>query len=295
MVGSLEVSPVIGAQIVVDDRLAGNPPASPYSAVDLSVTGRAWSLPLGSSARPLQTVFVEESPDHGVVLVSRCPAAPPVGAPACQLQFNDLPYGPPTTLTSPSGGAADRLPATDGRRFAFLRYPAGQPTAQLLTATLAAPDRLIRLRGGRSGVGAAGSIGIAVHGKRVADVWKWRPRPGVTRTALRLQRVGDPTVTTVVSMPATSGRLVGPLWQGERLLFAVRRRSRTDLYRYMPSSRRFERATAPAQLAAFDLKADQLYSILASSSELIRGRCERSCRVTVQTVPRFAPSTRPDR
>lgn len=283
-VGQFGTTPDLFSAIVNGFSPGNTPPGQPYYArlAGGPVDDRTSDLSLlGFSSEPLQ-VSMDPRPDAPYRWVySLCSGT---GASAtCALRSQQLGgqtlYDP---VTDSAVGTRDRLPSTYGGATAFSRSRAGERSAQLrYAAAIGAASQ--PLLGGPQGTGAAGPLGIALHARVVAYVWRWKAPSGY-KTALRLQRVGSAT-QTLVSLPAARGRVIGPSWQGRRLIFGIRRPSGASTwYRYDPATRRYASAKGPHNLAAVAATRRFLYWQSAAPRALRTGRCSSSpspssCRV----------------
>jgi hypothetical protein len=247
---------------------------------------------IGFSSLPLES-SMDPRPNRGKRLIySQCLAQ--AGTTTCGLLAQSLASpATPVSVTAPVAGAKDRLPSTYGDATVFLRTEAGERSGQLRFApSIGAPSQ--PLPGGPQGSGTATAAGIALRDRDVAYVWRWTTSSGVVRTALRSHRIGGSTTTTLVSMPVRRGVLIGPSWQGSRLIFGVRRRSGASTwYRYDPRTRRYMSAEAPRNLAAVTATHLFLYWETAGASALATGLCRSPGCALHLSNPRFHSSRPP--
>lgn len=281
-VGSSGFAPAVG------------PPGEPYFA-QLTGPARGRSIAIASldfSAQPIQFAFDARRVSQGAVVYSRCPVSGERGVPICQLYQQDL-RGPAreTVVTATPPEASDRLPSAYAGDVAFARFTPGRDVARVLLQRSAAPAPAV-LRGGPRGTGEASPTGIALRGSSVAYVWRWRPRSGVTRFTLQLQRLGQP-LRTIASMDSGDGRILGPVWKGPQLLFAIRSDGRSRFFSYDQTTRRFASAVGPRNLAAFAISGPRLYWQTARAADLRRGDCSGGCPLLSGSLPRLSRSGSP--
>lgn len=264
----------------------GTPPGMPYFVS--SLRGRDSSVSsLGFSSEVVQLSLDPRSSRQRVV-ASSCSPAQDTAAPSCRLLTTELLGG---SGVQPVGdtpaGASDRLPSVYGAAVAFARFLPDRPVAQLryLPAGAATSQPL---RGGPRGVGSAAPTDVAARGSSIAYTWRWRPSIPRVRYTLQIQRLGQP-LRTIRSVNSTDGRILGPVWVGTQLVYAVRTSGRVRLYRYDPTTRRTVQATGPANTATFTVSAGQLVYQSATAAQLSSGRCSEGagCRVFQTSLPRF--------
>jgi hypothetical protein len=247
---------------------------------------------IGFSSLPIES-SMDPRPNRGQRLVySECVAE--AGTTTCGLLAQSLtsPAIRPERVTDSVTGAKDRLPSTYGDATVFLRTPAGERSGHLrLAPSIGAPSQ--PLPGGPQGSGTATATGIGLRDRDVAYVWRWTTSSGVVRNALRSHRIGGST-TTLVSMPIRRGVLIGPSWQGSRLIFGVRTRSGASTwYRYDPRTHRYMSAKAPGALAAVTATRRFLYWETAGASALDTGLCRSpGCALNLSN-PRFRSARAP--
>jgi hypothetical protein len=246
---------------------------------------------IGFSSMPLES-SMDPRPNRGQRLVySQCLTQ--AETTTCGLLAQSLASpAAPVSVTPPSPGAKDRLPSVYGDATVFLRTQPGDRAGQLrLAPTIGSPSQ--PLPGGSQGSGTATATGIALHDRDVAYVWRWTTSSGVVRTSLRSHRIGGST-TTLVSLPARRGVLIGPSWRGSRLIFGVRRPSGASTwYRYDPGTRRYMSAAAPRNLAAVTATRLFLYWETAGPAALRTGLCRSPGCALHLSNPRFHSSRAP--
>lgn len=273
--------------------------ARPYSArVVRFRDAREGSLSaLGNSSLPFQI-----SPDlrSGVrkrVAYSQCGAAPGSQAVTCAILAQDLavPVGgtPHTAVVSdPAAGSLDRLPSIYAGAVAFARSSPGA-RAHELRYTPAGSSTSQRLHGGPLGSGRARVTGLALRGTTIAYVWKRNVASSRVRYTLFTERTGERR-HVVVSLDADRGRIIGPVWRGGRVAFAVRRAGSSRLYDYAPGSGTFRSAPGPSMLATFSIGGASLFWQTASSRELSTDTCGPSgCYLYRGGIPAYTRSQAP--
>jgi hypothetical protein len=292
-VGQFGTTPDLSSAIVNGVSSGNTPPGQPYFArlAGGPVDDRTSDLAaLGTSSEPFEVSMDPRRDAPYRYVYSQCAGT---GASAtCALRSQQL--GGQTLfdpVTDSAVGIRDRLPSTYGGATAFSRSRAGERSAQLrYAATIGAQSQ--PLPGGPRGTGASGPLGIALRADVVAYVWRWKAPSGY-KTALRLHRLGAAT-QTLVSLPAPRGRVIGPTWQGRRLIFAIRRPSGASTwYRYDPATRRYAFAGGPHNIASIAATRTSVYWQSATSRALRSGRCRPpGCALDV-AAPRFRASTAP--
>lgn len=268
---------------IVNVRSPGNGlPGQPYTLRTAGVGSLANDSSVGFSpfsSLPIETAIDPRSTVGRMLVYSQCQADATSGVVTCGLLAHDLAPRSPVLLPSVGvtevvPGARDRLPSTYGNATVFVRTLPGSSSGQLrLASSFGAPS--VQLSGGPAGKGASTASGTALRGTSVAHVWRWTDTSGTRRSALRLQRI-EASPKTVLSMPSTRGVLVGPSWQGSRLIFAVRRRSGASTwYRYDPSTRRYQSAPGPRNIGSIAATNTFVYWQTAGPSALRTGICSR--------------------
>jgi hypothetical protein len=293
-VGQFGTTPDLSSAIVNGVSSGNTPPGEPYFAR----TAGAGSEPrnpelsfLGTSSEPFGVSLDPRRDAPYRYVYSKCSGT---GSSAtCSLFTQELgnQFFYPPLATDSVAGTRDRLPSTYGGATAFSRGRAGDRSAQLrYAAAIGAPSQ--PLPGGPRGTGASGPLGIALRARVVAYVWRWKAPSGY-RTALRLQRRGT-TTQTLVSLPAAGGRVIGPTWQGRRLIFGIRRPSGPSTwYRYDPATHRYASAAGPHNLGSVAATRTFLYWQTATSRALSSGRCSPPGCALYLGAPRFQTSPAP--
>lgn len=286
--------------IVSDASVPNGPPGEPYYAktVGRGPGGRAAALStLGFSSQPLQVAIDPRSGTTNRAVYSVCPGGDRHGRPICSLFAQPLVggtgHGTPVTDTPEAG--SDRFPSAYRGAVAFARSVSGRDLAELRYVGNEPGAASRRLAGGPRGSGEAGPTGVALRGSRVAYVWRWKPSSGPARDTLQIQVLDQGKPNTVVSVSESSGRVIGPVWKGDHLLFAVRRVNGSRWYRYDPSTRRFGSASAPSNIVGFTIGGSALFWQTGTSGALRSGLCapQGGCGVYSGGLPRFRSARRP--
>lgn len=270
----------------------------PYSAVEVrSRNGRDQSLgSLGASSRPFQ-ISRDPRSNRKRLVYSQCATPRGSSLTTCAIVAQELqvPLGQPPFMAArsdPAAGMLDRLPSGYGGAAAFAR---SVPASMIdeLRYTPAASSTSRRLRGGPAGTAAARLTGVALRGSTVAYVWKRKVSASRSRYTLFTERIGQ-SRRTIVSLDSTRGRIIGPVWHGARITFAVRRHGTSRLYDYAPRSRRFRSAPGPAKLATFAIGGANLLWQTASGRALSTGNCgARGCPLYRAALPTFKAARAP--
>lgn len=281
----LPASPASG--VWVSDRRSTEPfpVGEPFFVKNISPGVRGGDVAIaGTSSQPMQPAVDPRTRDAGRRLVwSACPGIEQRGTPRCSLRQMIASDLAPTPIGDTPGDQADRLPSVYDGNVAFVRER-GRGFDDQLRWLPAGQSRSTALKSGPRGAAESegGPTGLALRERTLAYVWGWRPRPGLanTRYTLQTQTVGAKP-KTIVSIPTSKGRIIGPVWDDSKLLFVVRTATSAALYRYTPSSRRFERTTAPSRAAAFGADAGSIYwTIAATAPRAGEILCGASCSVT---------------
>lgn len=270
----------------------------PYSAIEVrSRDGRDRSLgSLGASSLPFQISRDPRSKRKRLVY-SQCATPHGSSLTTCAIVAQELqvPLGQPPFMAAISDRAAgmlDRLPSGYGGAAAFARsVPASMIDELRYTPAGSSTSR--RLRGGPVGTGAARLTGVALRGSTVAYVWKRKVSASRLRYTLFTERIGQ-SRRTIVSLDSTRGRIIGPVWRGAGITFAVRRHGTSRLYDYAPRSRGFRSAPGPAKLATFAIGGANLLWQTASGRALSTGNCgARGCPLYRAALPTFTAARAP--
>jgi hypothetical protein len=264
----------------------------PYSAVEVrSLDGRDQALgSVGASSLPFQ-ISRDPRSDRKRLVYSQCVTSQGPSLTTCAILAQELqvPLGQPpfmAAMSDPAPGMLDRLPSAYGGAAAFAR---STPTSMIdeLRYTPAGSSTSQRLHGGPAGAGPARLIGVALRGTTVAYVWKRNVSASRSRYTLFTERVGQPR-RRIVSLDSTRARIIGPVWHGARITFAVRRQGTSRLYDFAPGSQTFRSAPGPASLASFAIGGTNLLWQTASGSALSAGNCgARGCPLYRGALPRF--------
>jgi hypothetical protein len=225
---------------------------------------------------------------------SRCKREPDYGAggiptangEGCRLFALDVLAGSERRLRRPARGSSEFLPTISGRRVAFARTSGGRRLPRIY---LSQPGRrLLRLPGGRRGVGSAMAtrldlargrlaIGWQRLAKRGADPGEVGPGPNLVTSVLVDSVRGRQTVVEEIRSGERGRRLALPsLWRGT-VYYGIGR----ELRSYKPGSRQREPIAGPG--AAFSIAASGLgitYSMFAYGGRGLDCRTTfGSCRV----------------
>jgi hypothetical protein len=301
--------PSIGQFAVLPDRLVimTTPvPGAPGPTFTLRSDGAGHEQVASSagftpfSISPIETA-VDPRRNVGRKLVySQCLPGVGIGAgPTCGLFVHDLaPSSPATTADIPAtdqspAGMRDTHPSVYQDATLFVRSALTGGSGQLRFApSFTAPSSL--LAAGPTGIKTSTATGTALRGRDAAYVWTWTDKSGTDRNALRIMRIGR-SPRTVVSMPVKRGRIVGPAWQGQRLVFVVRRSSGTSRwYRFDPAKRTFQSARGADHIGSIATTPEwpALYWQQADAKALRTGLCPSSCRLYLK-APAFSRSRKP--
>jgi hypothetical protein len=259
-----------------------------YTLAEITPSGlRPSRLPVPASIETQQITVDRRSP-HTIV-GSTCPTGDRHGLPSCSL-FELEPGGKPIPIGDTPPSNEDRMPAIDGGRIVFVRQ-----STQL--RVLEGDKRTSRrLHGGPVRVAATyGATGVALRGSHVAYSWEWQRSDLSTRNGVFIEAIGGRR-RSVVALPTKRGRVIGPVWDGGRVLFAIRRSSSSRWYSYDPTRHRFRSAPAPRTLAGFALNGDgTLFWQLANRKSFESGLCQpaKSCPIIHGRLPRLKAARRP--
>jgi hypothetical protein len=244
---------------------------------------------LGFSSEPLQVSMDPRRNASYQMVYSRCGGTGATLSCGLFARARDSQEVDPTPVTPGAIGTRDRLPSTYGGATAFARSTAGSTLAEL---------RYVATVGGISRKVPAGPatkdaepIGIALHGHTLAYVWSWRTTTG-SHTSLRLYTPGART-RTLLTLPSTRGRIIGPTWQKRQLVFAVRRNGSSTWYRFDPSTTRYSSARGPRNLIAVAAADRYLYWETGSTTSLRSGLCPAGDCGLWLDQPSFHRSSRP--
>jgi hypothetical protein len=280
------------AAYVGDRAVTTTPPGQPYvpRVVRSKHDKGGGSLAaLGASSLPFELSLDPVSGRLKRLVYSTCVTAYAARGPTCAI----LSFGvngsalAPTRVSDPPAEAQDRLPSGYAGAAAFSRSSPGSRVDELRYVP-AAGGRSRRLRGGPHGAGAARLLGVALRGTTVAYVWRWQPTTTDSRYGVFTESVGGAR-RTVVTLDAPRGRILGPVWRGERVVFAVRRGDATRLYDFATRSRSLRSAQGPPRLATFAIAGRSLFWQAAAADALNSGNCGPSgCPLLRDTLPGFA-------
>jgi hypothetical protein len=279
--------------------ITGSPGQLPYTArMVLSKNDRDDSISaLGSSILPFQISPDPLSGTRKRLVYSQCLTFEGTSTPTCAILAQDTVAAAgdtprPAALSDPTAGVQDRLPSGYGGAAAFARSTPGSTTDEV-RYTPAGSGVSRHLHGGPRGMGSAKVTGVALRGTTVAYVWTRKLAGSRTRYTLFTERVGQPR-RTIVSLDSTRGRILGPVWHGARVAFAVRHAGTSRLYDYAPASQTFRSAAGPSMLAVFSIGGSNLLWVTAPDRTLSRGTCGASgCPLLRGGLPAFKPSRPP--
>jgi hypothetical protein len=249
-------------------------------------------LALGYGSQPLEVSFDRAAGGRKRVVYSRCRPGSERGTPLCSLFAQQLvePAGAPAEagreirITSGPAEAVDTYPSYDRGGIAFARLLVGRDTAELrYQASLTAPS--VRLPSGPRGVDVSELLDVALHGRRVAYVWRWTARKGESRYTVKVRRVTGGPPRTLLSVAADRAAVVGLQWVSGRLIIGVREGPRSRLVRVDLETERSSTAPLPRAAVGFALTRRALYVQTASNSAPRRISCP--CPVRAEPLPRF--------
>lgn len=277
----------------VSDKSTSGPANHPYYARRImSRNDRGDQLAsLGFSSLPFQ---ISRDPRTSMLVYSQCVVATGGSASTCAILRQPLvgATGRPIPVSQPDVGVRDRLPAAYGGGVAFSRTAPGSE-ADVLLYTGAGGTSPKQLPVGPRGHGRAEALGVALRGTQVAYIWRWNTSTG-RRYALRTVSVSGDKARTVLTLPSSRGRLIGPVFSGRRIMFVLRRGLKSRLYEYDLSGRIFRSAGIADRVGAFTTAGKQLFWQTASSASIDSGSCgSAKCTLVRGRLPAMRRSDRP--